>query len=93
MKPFNVKILASDHPVYEGECVAVILPCIDGMLGILAGHSNLISALSPGVLKYKISEDEEYRAKVSGGIVKIEDGEVHVLADTIEELDKKDETE
>lgn len=91
MKPFNVRILASDHPFYEGECLSLSLPCIDGMLGILADHSNMISAMVPGIMKYKIPGDEEFYAAVSRGIVKVENGEVHVLADTIERPEEIDE--
>ena len=36
MEPFQVHILASDHPFYEGPCYSLVLPTSDGMRGIQA---------------------------------------------------------
>ena len=84
MNTFPVRILAADHPFYEGECYSLIIPTPDGMYGIQAHHSNMITAITAGTLRYRIREDEELEAAVSGGLVKVENGEVLILVDTAE---------
>ena len=84
MTPFRVQILAADHPFYEGECCSLMLPTPNGMYGIQAHHSNMITAITAGTLRYRIREDEELEAAVSGGLVKVENGEVLILVDTAE---------
>ena len=84
MKPFSVHILAADNVFYEGPCESLIVPVIDGQYGILADHSNTISAIAPGALTYRIPGGSDQIAAVSAGLVKIEDNDVLVLVDTAE---------
>ena len=92
MEEFQVKILASDHPFYEGTCYSLILPTAGGMCGIRAHHSNMITALVPGTLTYQMEQNVSRQAAVSGGLAKVENGEVLILVDTAErpeEIDAK----
>ena len=84
MKPFSVHILAADNVFYQGPCESLIVPTIDGQYGILADHSNTISAIVPGVLTYRVPGGTEQISAVSAGLVKIEDNDVLVLVDTAE---------
>lgn len=90
MNTFNVKILASDGAEYQGPCVSLIVPTSDGQYGIMALHSNMISAIVPGKLTYRTPESVEHILAVSSGLVKAEGGEVLVLvgaAERPEEID------
>ena len=92
MERFRVTILASDHPFYEGACYSLVLPTAAGMCGIRAHHSNMITALVPGTLTYQSEEGVSQEAAVSGGLAKVENGEVLILVDTAErpeEIDAK----
>ena len=92
MERFRVTILASDHPFYEGACYSLVLPTAAGMCGIRAHHSNMITALVPGTLTYQSEEGVTREAAVSGGLAKVENGEVLILVDTAErpeEIDAK----
>lgn len=84
MEQFKVQILASDHPFYEGPCYSLALPTSDGMRGIRARHSNMITAIVPGILRYQTQENVFREAAVSRGLAKVENGEVLVLVDTAE---------
>mgnify|MGYP000024111486 FL=1 len=90
MEAFQVHILASDHPFYEGMCYSLILPTAGGMCGIQAHHSNMITALVPGTLTYQVQENVSQEAAVSGGLAKVENGEVLILVDTAERTDEID---
>ena len=84
MSQFQVFILAADNVLYEGPCESLIVPTSQGQYGILANHSNMISAVIPGKLTYRIPDGEEQFAAVSAGLVKVENNEVLVLVDTAE---------
>ncbi len=91
MNAFPIQILAADHPFYEGSCYSLIIPTLDGMYGIQAQHSNLITVLAPGILQYQPEDSGPLLdAAVSGGIVKVEDGAVLILADAIEKPEEID---
>lgn len=90
-KPFQVYILAAGCAFYEGACESLIVPTIQGQYGILAGHSNMIAAVVPGILQYKIPGQPARTAAVSAGLVKAEGGEVLVLVDTAERPEDIDE--
>lgn len=91
MKTFQLKVLAPDHPYYEGDCQSLIITTMTGEYGILADHSNLITAVSPGTLKFRTPNGDEYLAAVSKGILKVENNRVLILVNTIENPDEIDE--
>ncbi len=88
---FNLRVLAADKPFYEGKCLTLDIPTLDGQRQILAHHSNMIAAIVPGVMKGTFPDAEPQTAAVSGGIVKVEDNDVLVLVDTAERPEEIDE--
>lgn len=91
MSTFQVAILAADCAFYEGPCESLVVPTIEGQYGILANHSNMITAVVPGMLQYKAENGTAQIAAVSAGLVKIENNEVLVLVDSIERPEEIDE--
>ena len=89
-KEFHLRVLAADRPFYEGACVSLTVPAVDGSMGILAGHSNTIAALVPGAMSVTLPSGERRTAAVSGGLIKVENNEVLVLADSAERPDEID---
>lgn len=84
MESFQVHILAAATTFYEGPCVSLSVPTPDGMQGVLAHHSNMISAISPGEMVYTLPGEAARIAAVSSGLMKVEDGEALVLVETAE---------
>ncbi len=84
MKEFQVHILAADNVLFQGPCESLIVPTVEGQYGILADHSNTISAVIPGMLTYREPGGEKQIVAVSAGLVKIEDNDVLVLVDSAE---------
>lgn len=91
MSFFPVEILAANKVFYQGEMESITLPLVDGMYGIRAGHINMVSAVVPGILKCTLKDGTKKAAKVSIGILKIEEGKVILLLETVEEEAKEAE--
>lgn len=91
MSTFQVYILATDCAFYEGPCESLIVPTLQGQYGILPSHSNMIGAVIPGTLTYKLPGEPEKQAAVSAGLIKIENNEVLVLVDSVERPEDIDE--
>ena len=87
---FSLRILASDKIFYEGPCMSLHIPTLNGQREILAHHSNMIFAIVPGLLRGVFPDSPEQVAAVSGGIVKVENNEVLVLVDTAERPEEID---
>lgn len=86
---FELEILASDRPFYNGPCEMLVFPAIDGEQGVLAHHEATVTCLNEGELKYKV-DGKWYYAAVSQGIVEIMPTYVVLLADTVERPEEID---
>lgn len=84
MKSFKIHILEADNTFYEGECESLMVPTSNGQYGVLAGHSNTITAIVPGIMIYRTPGGEDLLASVSAGLLKIENNDVLVLVDAAE---------
>jgi len=67
----------------------VTVPGLGGELGILPGHTPLISELQTGVLSY-IEDGKTFQLHVSGGFVEVRDDHVSVLAEIAERPEEID---
>ena len=90
MRTFHVDILAADKPFYRGECESLQNPIGNGQYGILAGHRNAIAAIVPGTMHMRDGDGREHIAAVSEGMVKIENGAVLLLIDSMERPEEID---
>lgn len=90
MNTFTLTVLAAEKPFYTGDCLSLVIPTLDGQYGILAGHTNMISAIVPGMLKFTAPDGEETIAAVSEGMIKVENNDVLLLVDTAERPEEID---
>lgn len=90
MNSFNASILASDKVFYEGLCESLRFPGIDGFYGVLAHHRNMITAIVPGTLTFRVPGGVDQVAAISAGMIRVEDNHVLILADTIERPEEID---
>lgn len=91
MNTFTLKILAAERVFYDGACVSLTVPTLDGLYGVQARHEDVILAVVPGMLTLKTDAGDEIIAAVSGGVLKMEDNVALLLADTVERADEIDE--
>lgn len=83
--PIRVEIVSEDRSVYEGEADIVVVPGVNGEMGILPNHAPLISTLGFGILKVR-SRGEEEVFTISGGVVEVQPDIVTVLASAAENV-------
>lgn len=81
----RVEIVSQDRTVYEGDADIVVVPGVDGEMGILPNHSPLISTLKYGILKVRRGKDEQIFT-IAGGLVEVQPDIVTVLADAAENV-------
>ena len=76
----HLEIIKPESNVYQGEAKSVILPGLDGSLGILNNHASLITTLKAGVVQVTSMEGEELEFEVNGGTVEMVNNKLTVLA-------------
>lgn len=65
------------------ESTSIIIPAIDGTLGIWPNHAPLLAGLKPGSIKYKTSEGLKIIV-VAGGFVEVSNNVVSIIAPAAE---------
>lgn len=77
----HLEVVTPERKVLDAEVERVEVPGLDGELGILPGHTELVSQLKPaGLLTYHIGNEKSEMA-ISDGFVEIHSDRVIVLAD------------
>ena len=79
----QLDVITPERRLLSEQADAVTVPGLGGELGILPGHTPLISALQTGVLSYAQGQSV-HRLLVSGGFVEVNNDRVSVLADLAE---------
>src|SRR6267143_2531464 len=85
----QLEVVTPQRRVVAESVDAVTVPGLGGELGILPGHSPLISQLQTGVLSYTTS-GRTLQLHVSGGFLEVKDDHVSVLAEIAERPDEID---
>lgn len=76
----NVILLTPEGQQFEGEANSVLLPAIDGSMGILENHAPVIAALGEGNLEIR-QESKTEVFKVRSGLVEVQNNKINILSD------------
>ena len=93
MATISFDLVSPENLVFNDEVGTIIVPGKDGDLGILPGHSKVMSSLRPGrVMVY--SEDKNLIKSffVSGGFAEINPEKCIVLAESVVEVNSLEKT-
>jgi F-type H+-transporting ATPase subunit epsilon len=88
--PLALEIVTPDARVYSDTIDSVVIPTVEGEVGILPGHIPLLTQVEHGELRVTKGSQTLLLA-VSGGFAEIEDDRVHVLAEHAIREEKIDE--
>ena len=83
------EIASQDRMVFEGDVDIVVVPGINGELGILPNHAPLLTLLKMGVVKVRVGTQEEYFT-VTGGLAEIQPDIITILAEASENVEEID---
>lgn len=76
----HLEIVTPEQKTYSDDVDSVVIPGVEGELGILPQHVPLMTQLLPGELRV-LKGNEEIRLAVGEGFVEIADDKVTVLTD------------
>ena len=84
MNTFSLRIYEANGIFLEGEAEMINIPTLDGFYGVLAGHENMVMAVVPGKLLYRMAGQETKAAFVAAGMMRIEDNDMLLLVEAAE---------
>ena len=90
MNSFYLEILTPERVFYKGECLSLMIPITDGMLGIMANREPITASVTQGEAHYTDKDGNTVRFSVMGGMVDVENNTVKLLCDSAllpEEID------
>ncbi|MEM7071063.1 MAG: ATP synthase F1 subunit epsilon [Pseudomonadota bacterium] len=85
-----LEIVGPDQSMLECQVEMVVVPASEGDIGVLPGHSPLISSLRPGSVVIFEAGKATQRFFVSGGFFEVTPTRCKVLANEAYEIDKLD---
>ena len=86
-------LVSPENLIFNDEAGMIIVPGKDGDLGVLPGHSKIMSSLRPGrVIVYGEDKNLLKSFFVSGGFVEINPEKCIVLAESVNEMSELDKS-
>ena len=95
MAQLTVQIVTPDGLVYDHHASFVSVRTLDGEMGILPRHENMIAVLAVDEVKVKRVDDENHVnwIAVNGGVIEVANGVVTIVADSAERAKLRAERE
>ena len=82
MATVQVDVVSAERSLYSGVAKFVVLPGESGELGIMPGHTPLISRIRPGLVRIVLEDGTEESIFVAGGLLEGQPRHITVLSDT-----------
>jgi len=86
----HLDVVSAEESIFSGAVQELLAPGTMGDLGIMPRHSQLITTLKAGELRYK-TDDGMVSIFVAGGIMEVQPSIVTILTDTAVRADDLDE--
>jgi F-type H+-transporting ATPase subunit epsilon len=78
----HLDIVSAEAQLFSGLVEMIVANGAIGELGIMPGHTPLLTSLKPGIIRFVKQGGEEEVFYISGGILEVQPEVVTVLADT-----------
>lgn len=85
----RLDIVTAERVVFSDDVDVVVVPGIEGELGVLPHHAPLMTMMEPGELLARKS-GEEFSMAVSGGFIEVRPDRIIILADSAERAEEID---
>lgn len=80
----QLEVITPEMVAIKTTTTSVIIPGVDGQLGVLVNHAPLLAGLKPGVITYKNEAGKSEKLFVAGGFVEVANNVVSVIAPAAE---------
>jgi len=87
---FHLSIVTPEKIFYEAEIKSLTVPGSEGYLGVLTNHAPLITALKPGKIEFRDTDDKIHTLAVSGGFLEVSRNKANLLVQAAEFADQID---
>ncbi|MEV7974325.1 F0F1 ATP synthase subunit epsilon [Cellulomonas sp. NPDC089187] len=84
-KKLEVDLVAADGSLWSGAARALTAPATDGEIGILPGHTPVLSVLGTGQVRITTEGGSTQQWVVAGGFLSVDDDQVTVVVDGVVE--------
>ena len=75
----NVRIIKPDSTLYEGDAKLLQLPGTNGLFEIMQNHAPIISALKAGSVRLVMTDGDEKKFDIRGGVVKGQQNDILIM--------------
>ena len=90
-RTFFLEVVTPERTFFSGECSSMVLPTLDGLYGVLAGHKPMVTAVESGVFKYRTVDGMWHFAAVGRGFAEVMPESTILLVTTAERPREIDE--
>jgi F-type H+-transporting ATPase subunit epsilon len=77
----TVELVAADRTVWSGEASMVLARTVEGEMGILRGHTPVLSLLADAVVEIDSVDGDKVVAAVDGGFISVAHDRVSILSE------------
>lgn len=79
---FHLDVVSAEKQLFSGRAESIQVTGSEGELGIFPGHTPLLTAIKPGMIRIMKQHGKEEIIYLSGGMLEVQPSTVTVLADT-----------
>jgi len=87
----HCSIVSAEKEIFSGQVEMVVATGSIGELGIMPGHTPLLTGVKPGEIRLKLEGGVEETFFASGGYIEVQPMAITILADTALRADDIDE--
>jgi F-type H+-transporting ATPase subunit epsilon len=93
----HFQLVALSGTKFDGDAYEVLLPTLEGEIGVLQDHMPLVSVATTGAIAVRRNEKDsdanrEFFA-ITGGVIEVSDNKLRVLVDEADHADEINEAE
>ena len=93
----HFRLVSQTGVKYDQDVYEVVLPTLDGEIGVLTDHMPLVSVVSDGVISVRVNPRDNDRDLIyfatNGGVIEVSDNNLNILVDEADHEDSINEAE
>lgn len=93
MATMQCDVVSVKESIFSGAISMLIAKGATGELGIMPGHTPLVTLLNPGAVRVLLEDGTEKLVYVSGGVLEVQPHIVTILADSATRAENLDEAQ